>query len=440
MDFTFGEDIAETGKILKFDRISVLKFKYSSPKTPCKTKSSYHITVEVIYDWLLNSLNQHNQKDFNYKISESSLTLHGWKNSPAILKINNKKQLDKLETKQEINTIFDIDTIQAVLIIPLFIANNKETSETRTLGLLVIQNINQRHWKTAEIEMAKWMGKQISTSIINQQTVTKVQSIVEERTSQLQVSLEVQAKLGQKLKKSIEELTLANKVKDEFISSLSDALKTPLSNIKMGIQMLKLMNKNEKSIRYLEILSDECEKEINLINNLLTLQSLESHQFIIEWQRIYLAPLLDEIINCFSLELKLKKNQLLINNQEKYIYGDLNCLKLILKELISNACKFSHDKTQIILEIYPQNSDIIIAVTNHGFPLSTSEQKLIFQPFYQGQNVEKVTNSGTGLGLALVYSLIQNLKGTINVSSFPTQKYQHHINTFTISFPQTGME
>lgn len=440
MDFTFGEDIAETGKILKFDRISVLKFKYSSPKTPCKTKSSYHITVEVIYDWLLNSLNQHNQKDFNYKISESSLTLHGWKNSPAILKINNKKQLDKLETKQEINTIFDIDTIQAVLIIPLFIPNKKETSEIRTLGLLVVQNVNQRHWKTAEIEMAKWMGKQISTSIINQQTVTKVQSIVEERTSQLQVSLEVQAKLGQKLKKSIEELTLANKVKDEFISSLSDALKTPLSNIKMGIQMLKLMNKNEKSIRYLEILSDECEKEINLINNLLTLQSLESHQFIIEWQRIYLAPLLDEIINFFSLELELKKNRLLINNQEKYIYGDLNCLNLILKELISNACKFSHDKTQIILDIYPQNSDIIIAVTNHGFPLSTSEQKLIFQPFYQGQNVEKVTNSGTGLGLALVYSLIQNLKGTINVSSFPTQKYQHHINTFTISFPQTGME
>lgn len=145
------------------------------------------------------------------------------------------------------------------------------------------------------------MAKKITNSIVNEQAFLKVQSLVDERTSQLQVSLEVQAKLGQKLRNYVDELRRVNKIKDEFIASLSDALKTPLANMKMGIKMLKLLNKNEQSIRYLDILADECEKEINLVNNLLALQTLESNNIDVESQKIYLQPLLGELYN-FSLK------------------------------------------------------------------------------------------------------------------------------------------
>lgn len=95
---------------------------------------------------------------------------------------------------------------------------------------------------------------------------------------------------------------------------------------------------------------------------------------------------------------------------------------MILRELINNACKFSHEDTDIILRIYEQNSDNIIEVTNCGFPISIAEESLIFQPFYQGSRVENVTNSGTGLGLALVQSLVQNLNGIITVESNPSSQ------------------
>ena len=113
----------------------------------------------------------------------------------------------------------------------------------------------------------------------------------------------------------------------------------------------------------------------------------------------------------------------------------MNSLNLIIKELITNATKFSFPETDIILKLYPQESDTIIQISNYGFSISIAEQKKIFQPFYQGKQVENVTNSGTGLGLALVESLVQNLNGIISVSSFPSKKSEHYLNTFTINFP-----
>jgi signal transduction histidine kinase len=229
-------------------------------------------------------------------------------------------------------------------------------------------------------------------------------------------------------------------IKDEFISSLSDALKTPLSNMKMGIKMLRLINNHEQNSRYLDILEDECEKEINLVNNLLTLQKLESNNLAIEPQKIYLQPLLDDLHNSFSQELHYKQINLTIDNQKNYIYTDLNSINLIFKELLNNASKFSSEKTEIILRVYSKKSDNIIEISNYGCSINEEEKIQIFQPFYQGEQVENVTNSGTGLGLALVKSLVQNLNGIIHVSSFYVNKSNNYLNTFTITFPQLSKE
>ncbi len=440
MDGIFEPDLAETAQILKFDRILVLKFKYGNVSLKNGSEIGGSTKVEILYNYNYLRQNQEIKKELIYDLSESPLSVYAWEKAPEIIKISNQKQLDKLEIDQDIEQIFTLKSIRSLLVVPLFKKRINTHYKPLILGLYIIENEKEKRWTNAEIELAKWMAKQISNSIINEQAFTKVQSLVEERTSQLQVSLEVQAKLGQKLRNYIEELRRVNKIKDEFIASLSDALKTPLSNMKMGIKMLKLLNKNEQSIRYLDILTDECEKEINLVNNLLALQNLESNNITIEPQKIYLQPLLEEFYNFFSQELHYKQINLVIDNSLNYLYTDLNSLNLILKELINNACKFSHEDTDIILRIYEQNSDNIIEVTNCGFPIGTAEESLIFQPFYQGSRVENVTNSGTGLGLALVQSLVQNLNGIVTVTSNPSNKTDHFFNTFTITFPSLGKE
>jgi signal transduction histidine kinase len=435
MNDIFDDDIATTAEILKLDRVLILRFKYDNFSPQNNTPLIPSAEVEIIYDWQLNSLNKGKKAILTYQLSDSPLTCYGWQKSPNFVKISSKKQLDELKIDKDILNIFDFKKLESLLIIPLIFHRNITTYTPLIMGLLVMQNQKPRRWQIGDIETGKWMAKQITTAIINQQTVAKVQSLVDERTTQLKVSLDVQAKLAQKMREHIEELKRLNKIKDEFIASLSDALKTPLSNMKMGIKMLKLVNKNQGIIRYLDIIEDECEKEINLVNNLLTLQELESNKLSIESQKIYLKPLLDELYNFFSQELHYKEINLIIENKQDYIYTDLNSLSLILKELLRNASKFSSGQTDISLQIYSQKSDNIITISNYGCTIEPEEQSLIFQPFYQGKSVANVTNSGTGLGLALIKSLVENLNGMITVSSIFVPLSNHHFNTFTLKFP-----
>lgn len=440
MDGVFDSDIVTTAEILRLDRFFILRFKYENFSSQNQTDTIPSATVEISYDWQLNLKDTNLKKNFSYKLLDSPLTCYGWQQAPAFTKISNKKQLDNLNISQDIIEVFDLTLIQSLLIIPLFLQRNPHNSQPLILGLLVMENYNARRWQISEIETGKWMAKQITASIINQQTVAKVQSLVDERTNQLQASLDVQAKLSKKMRDYIEELKRLNMIKDEFISSLSDALKTPLSNMKLGIKMLRLKNQHEQNSRYLDILEDECEKEINLVNNLLTLQKLESNNLAIEPQKIYLQPLLDDLYNSFSQELHYKQINLTIDNQKNYIYTDLNSINLIFKELLNNASKFSSEKTEIILRVYSKKSDNIIEISNYGCSINEEEKIQIFQPFYQGEQVENVTNSGTGLGLALVKSLVQNLNGIIHVSSFYVNKSNNYLNTFTITFPQLSNE
>ncbi len=437
MDDIFDSDIANTAKILKIDRLLLLKFRYKTFFRNISSSLIPQATVEVVYDWhKSNETNDHlSNISCSYSLSQSCLTVHGWKKAPQIVKISNKSQLDKLDSDLEIQTVFNGDHLKSLLIIPLCTQKVESQYKPLVLGLLVMQNYKSRRWHIGEIETGRWMAKQITSTFINQKTIGKVQSLVDERTAQLQVSLDVQAKLGQKLRNYLEELERVNRIKDEFIASLSDALKTPLSNMKMGIKMLKLVNKEKKLIRYVNILDDECEKEINLVNNLLKLQELQSNQLTIEPKRIDLKPLLDEFYNTFSQELHYQQKKLIIENQKKYLYTDFNSLKLIIQELITNAVKHSVPATDIILKIYTQQSDTIIKISNRGVAIPIDELENIFQPFYQGKHVENVTNSGTGLGLALVESLVHNLRGEIKVSSNLVAQSDDYLNTFTITFP-----
>jgi signal transduction histidine kinase len=440
MDDILDVDIATTAKILKLDRLFILRFKYQNFSSQNDTDTIPSATVEINYHWQLNLVDNDKKEYHSYQLSDSPLTYYSWQKAPDFTKINDKKQLNNLNILEDIKDIFDLNLIESLLIIPLFLQRNLQNSSPLILGLLVMENYKPRRWQISEIETGKWMAKHITTSIINQQTVAKVQSLVDERTTQLQVSLDVQAKLGKRMRDYIEELKRLNMIKDKFIASLSDALKTPLSNMKMGIKMLRLINKQEQSNRYLDILEDECEKEINLVNNLLTLQELESNNLAIEPQKIYLKPLLDDLYNSFSQELHYKQINLIIDNQQDYIYTDLNSVTLIIKELLNNASKFSEEKTKIVLRIYSKKSDNIIEVSNYGCAINAKEKTEIFTPFYQGKQVENVTNSGTGLGLALVKSLVQNLNGIIQVSSIFVNQSKNYLNTFTITFSKLSNE
>ena len=438
MNATLAFVLSETCQALEISRGLLLRLKYRNPIYHNQDDGTIPpIRVEVTLDWLKNQGIIENKELSAYELSDSPLSIYAWQQSPQVVSFSSAKAIrETIFGKQKANNFpFSEKDIESLLIIPLLGNYTNKEDKLVTLGFFLFYHHQPREWQSAEIEMVKGVALQASLSIIHQQTLNKVQSLVDERTAQLRVSLEVKAKLSEKMRHHIEELKRVNKIKDQFIANLSDALRNPLANIKMAVKMLKLKGSNPENQRYLHILETECEKEINLVNNLLTLQQLKANEFPVESEKVHLDPIFQEFKDNLSEEWTTKKLNLKFNNQLGYIYTDAVSLQLILKELIQNAVKFSHPDNDITVNVYSENEQNILKVINVSGKISKKEQEQIFKPFYQNKENTEISNTGTGLGLALVKSLVENLNGTITIDNIAYPNNNDYLTTFTITLP-----
>jgi len=230
-----------------------------------------------------------------------------------------------------------------------------------------------------------------------------------------------QARLYAAATKQVEELEKLNALKDDFLSTVSHELRTPITNMKMAIQMLKMSPNPEKQSRYIEILQAECARESDLINELLDLQRLESGSYpLFLNEATNLEEMLSKIIEPFSDRTGQRQQTLQIHLPPDLppIVSDRASLERILAELLNNACKYTPAGGEIVLSIcYQANVGATsFAISN---PVEIPENQLphIFEKFYRVPNADPWKQGGTGLGLALVKKLIEQLQGTINVVS-----------------------
>lgn len=235
----------------------------------------------------------------------------------------------------------------------------------------------------------------------------------------------------------LEEMESLNRLKEEFLSTVSHELRTPLTNMKMAIQMLGIKlekehlpsdtsesvnysNNNSKISRYFQILNNECEREINLINNFLDLQRLDTSNKPLVLEKIEVPQWLERVVelynarnrNCCRQSLKLD-----IESNLPSIVCDPFSLERILVELLTNACKFSPTNQQIIVKAQVKSDHIQFQVINTGVEIPATELSRIFDKFYRIPSNDPWKQGGTGLGLALVQKLTKHLGGIIEVES-----------------------
>lgn len=412
----------------------------------------------------------------SFWLSECSLCQQAFMNAPGPIIIADRRKQPPMESDTGIAQISDQDSMPAILMVPL---ENQGT----VLGFLVLQHRQPRRWQLQELELIKWVSAQASTAIIQGQTLRQVQALVEERTGQLQRSLEVQAKLYEKTRQQIDQLRHLNQLKDEFLATVSHELKTPLTKMRMAIQNLRLPGLSpDKQAWCLDILEQQCHQEKNLIEDLLTLQEVESHKKTIHLQKIDLNQLILNLADAFNkqwadkglnLVVDLPKGHAAVEDPAlKYpratptrkpvrgkkgahpsevgagkasvgaiaLQTDLDSLNRILLELLTNAGKYSDPDSTVRLrvtqQVHQEVSQIVLTLVNTGPGISPTELIYIFDKFRRGQGVTEQAVQGTGLGLALVKSLVQHLNGTIEVSSCPTENTQSCETCFTLTLPQ----
>jgi len=250
-----------------------------------------------------------------------------------------------------------------------------------------------------------------------------------------------QARLYQAAQGQVHELERLNRLKDEFLSTVSHELRTPISNVKMAIHMLKRAGTPEKRQRYFEILEAECQREADLINDLLDLQKLEVSSYPITVSPIILPDWIPSVVEPFQSRISTYQQHLdvVCPPTLPLLCTDADILQRILAELLNNACKYTPSDHTIELGVYSNEEVVdplgrslppgITVITRNQAEIPASELPHIFEKFYRVPNADPWKQGGTGLGLALVQKLVEQLGGSIHAAS------QDGWTTFTITVP-----
>lgn len=258
-----------------------------------------------------------------------------------------------------------------------------------------------------------------------------------------------QARLYQAATAQVEELEKLNQLKDDFLSTVSHELRTPLSNINMATHMLKIAPTAQARERYLDILQNECAREIQLIDDLLDLQRLEFASYSNSHEIVNLQDWLPSIIEPFQVRTQEHQQKLRVELPSflPLIVSDAVALGRILSELLNNAGKYTPEAGEIAISVCYKLRPSLLSMKQVGqgvaeamsgsfaetdvaldqiaisFTISNqaeipqTELQRIFEKFYRVPGADRWKQGGTGLGLALVQKLVETLQGTIQVAS-----------------------
>ncbi len=318
--------------------------------------------------------------------------------------------------------IFQDDHLPSIAMIPLMGTISPDRPPADALwGWLVLQHDSSRHWHPVELKLLQCQIYQIALARIQSTSLKNARNAVASRTSQVQTSLQLQAKLHDAGRKRMEKLRQANELKDEFISTISHELRTPLTSMSLAIKMLRQADVDPaRREQYLDILEDQCQREIKLVNDLLKLQQLESRQLEFRPQTISLNQFISEQATSVAdrwLDSKSLELALHLPNISPQIETDADSLKHILEELLTNAGKFAIPNTMVEVWLTITPAQTIVRITNQSKPIAAADLPHLFDRFRRGAGTTQQAIAGTGLGLALVKSMVEHIQGEIAVTS-----------------------
>lgn len=210
----------------------------------------------------------------------------------------------------------------------------------------------------------------------------------------------------------------AEKIKEEFISTVSHELRTPLTSIRGSIGLLTggLAGEfSDKAQQLLSIASNNTERLLMLINDILDLSKIESGKMDFHFDEVNLNNFLNEAIESnkgyasqhnvsFALDTSVSGAR---------IYADAHRLMQVMNNLMSNAAKFSSPGDEILVSAHRHHQQIRISVTDHGSGIPKELEPRIFDKFTQADSSDTRQVGGTGLGLNITKAMVEKHNGRI---------------------------
>jgi two-component system phosphate regulon sensor histidine kinase PhoR len=223
--------------------------------------------------------------------------------------------------------------------------------------------------------------------------------------------------------RDITEQAKLNEMKSDFINRASHELRTPLTNAILMANLIQEGGTSEELQEYWNILTSELNRQKVLIERLLIAGRLESGAMKLENVPIDLLPILDESILAVKSIVKKKNIRIQFSTPERpvIVMGDKSGLQQVFINLINNAVKFSPEGSSVSVEISLSGKEARVRISDQGMGIPPEDIPHLFERFFRGKNVTIAEIPGSGIGLYIVKSIVEELGGKIKVESILKQ-------------------
>ncbi|WP_281202511.1 HAMP domain-containing sensor histidine kinase [Cytobacillus kochii] len=223
--------------------------------------------------------------------------------------------------------------------------------------------------------------------------------------------------LTQSFMKMTKKLEAANEMRKEFITNISHDIQSPLSNIKGYLHLFKEKKRTDEEMNQMTMMEEEVTRLSDLTNQLLLLSSIDYRKDMVNIVSFNMSEQLKLVIKQYQWHLEDKGMMLSYSLPDCMIEGDPSLLYSVWENLLTNSFKYGKENGDISIILKEERDWIKVQIQDNGIGMNQEEMKKVFNRFYRSDLSRNRSIAGSGLGLSIVYSIVDLHQGEVRVES-----------------------